>query len=98
MTENNEQGKIAEEETKPLGTEEQVVIRQREKGEVTKPVKKRPKSEGYEVFEREGYVIGLVSVSCLRQVSVGDGRKVIVMNFFYQFPLFQLVTNEKYFL
>ena len=62
-SENNEQGKMAEKETKPLETEEQAIVRRREKGEVTKPVKKRPKSEGYELFTKEGYVIGLVSVS-----------------------------------
>lgn len=31
------------------------------KGSVVKPVKKRPKSEGFELFEKKGIVIGVVS-------------------------------------
>ena len=47
---------------KSLESEDQRKARQQEK-EVAKPVKKRPKSEGYELFEKEGLVIGVVSVS-----------------------------------
>ena len=50
-------------EAESLETEEHVKAIRQEKEEVAKPVKKRPKSEGYELFEKEGYVIGLVSGS-----------------------------------
>lgn len=33
-----------------------------EKINVVKPLKKRPKSEGFEMFEKKGIVIGVVSV------------------------------------
>lgn len=37
--------------------------RQLEKENLVKPLKKRPKSEGFEVFEKKGIVIGVVSGS-----------------------------------
>ena len=37
--------------------------RQMEKINVVKPLKKRPKSEGFEIFEKKGIVIGVVSGS-----------------------------------
>lgn len=35
--------------------------RQLEKESIVKPLKKRPKSEGFELFEKKGIVIGVVS-------------------------------------
>lgn len=37
--------------------------RQVEKINIVKPLKKRPKSEGFEMFEKKGIVIGVVSCS-----------------------------------
>lgn len=37
--------------------------RRLEKENLVKPLKKRPKSEGFEVFEKKGIVIGVVSGS-----------------------------------
>ena len=42
--------------------------RQLEKENVVKPLKKRPKSEGFEMFEKKGIVIGVVSGSDLLHV------------------------------
>ena len=44
--------------------------RQLEKENLVKPLKKRPKSEGFEIFEKGGIVIGVVSVSDLRLLHV----------------------------
>ena len=44
--------------------------RQLEKENLVKPLKKRPKSEGFEIFEKRGIVIGVVSVSDLRLLHV----------------------------
>lgn len=62
MVEKNEREKNLINTVEFLETEGHVKARQLDKKEVTKPVKKRPKSEGYELFEREPYVIGVVSV------------------------------------
>lgn len=35
--------------------------KQKEKQNLVKPLKKRPKSEGFEMFENKGIVIGVVS-------------------------------------
>ena len=61
VVENTEQVRMPVKEAESLDTGKQAKERQREKEAVTKPVKKRPKSEGYELFEKEAYVIGLVS-------------------------------------
>ena len=39
--------------------------RQLDKENLVKPLKKRPKSEGFEIFEKKGIVIGVVSASML---------------------------------
>ena len=62
VVEKNEREKNLINTVEFLETEGHVKARQLDKKEVTKPVKKRPKSEGYELFEREPYVIGVVSV------------------------------------
>ena len=62
MVERNEREKNLINTVEFLETEGRVKARQLDKEKVTKPVKKRPKSEGYELVEREAYVIGVVSV------------------------------------
>lgn len=62
MVEKNEREKNLIKTVEFLETEGRVKARQLDKEKVTKPVNKRPKSEGYELFEREAYVIGVVSV------------------------------------
>lgn len=62
MVEKNELEKNLINTVEFLETEGHVKARKLDKKEVTKPVKKRPKSEGYELFEGEPYVIGVVSV------------------------------------
>lgn len=59
VVEKNEREKNLINTVEFLETEGRVKARQLDKEKVTKPVKKRPKSEGYELFEREAYVIGV---------------------------------------
>ena len=56
------------EEVEELGTvkSERQDNRQLEKENLVKLIKKRPKSEGFEMFEKKGIVIGVVSGSDFR--------------------------------
>ena len=71
--ENSSKGKMsvkeAVEELETIESGEQD-NRQLEKENLVKPLKKRPKSEGFEIFEKKGMVIGVVSASDLRLLHV----------------------------
>lgn len=71
--ENSSKGKMsvkeAVEELETIESGEQD-NRQLEKENLVKPLKKRPKSEGFEIFEKKGMVIGVVSASDFRLLHV----------------------------
>ena len=60
--------------------QEKVKLRQYKKGELARP---RPKSEGYQIFEKKGYIVGLVSVHYIVCIQGSPQTRPFILVCFY---------------